>query len=252
MSGIRKWLELIMSLVFTALGEFMAWLELEWLQKVYYLLAAILMAVAIWKLLINKKLNIEKISQPASIVDQAHNPKKKGEAILSLADKIGIKVNNILTKGGKKMKEFLKGRGWLQWASLGATVVLLVIGILSAFVPELAVVGQNIEAYLIALGLVVAPGILAKGKIAGDVVKNLLPAKERKQIEKNIRAFNKKIEDLYKLYEDVILVAHDVKELGGSLTSEQQTRYDTYATQRNALEAKINAEKQKLEAPKSE
>ena len=76
MQHIKKWIELILSLVFTALGEVMAWLNLEWLQKIYYLLAGVLMAVAIWKLLTNKNLNIEKLSQPASIVDQAHNPKK--------------------------------------------------------------------------------------------------------------------------------------------------------------------------------
>lgn len=243
----KKWIELILSLVFTALGEFMAWLELEWLQKLYYLLAAMLMVIAIWKLLINRKINVEKLSRPVSIVDQAHDPKKKGEMLLSLAERIRIKISKVFQKGGKKMKEFLKERGWLQWASLGATVVLLVIGILSAFVPELAVVGQNIEAYLLTLGLVATPGILAKGKIAGDAVKNLLPAKERRAIEANIKAFNKKLDDLYKLYEDVILIAKDVQELGGSLTPEQQTRYDTYVTQKNALESKINDEKKKLE-----
>lgn len=248
----KKWIELILSFIFTLMGEFMAWLELEWLQKLYYLLAAMLMVIAIWKLLINRKLNVEKLSRPAAIVDQAHDPKKKGEMILSLADKIRIKVSKIFQKGGKKMKEFLKSRGWLQWVSLGATVVLLVIGILSAFVPELAVVGQNLEAYLLALGLVVTPGILAKGKIAGDAVKNLLPAKERRAIEANIKAFTKKLDELSKKYAEVIETAKDINELGGTLTPEQQTLYNTYVTQKNALEAKIEAEKVKLEVKQNE
>lgn len=246
MQQLRKWAELIISLVFTVTGEFMSWLELERLQKVYYLLASLLMAVAIAKLIRNKNLNIEKLSQPASIVDQAHNPKKKGEMILRVVEKSTIKMNNILTKGGKKMKQFIKGRGWVQWASLILTVVLLLIGLASAFIPELAVVGQNLEAYLITLGIVVAPGILAKGKIAGEVVKNLLPKKDQRTIVKHIKEWQKKLDDLYKLYESVILIAKDVEELGGSLTPEQQTQYNTYITQKNALEMKIEAEKKKV------
>lgn len=247
MSEIKRWFELILSFIFTALGELMRHLNLETLQKIYYLLAATLMIIAIWKLLTNKKLDIEKISQPASIVDQAHNPKRKGELIL----KVLSKTKKIVKIGGLKMKEFLKGRGWLQWASLIATVLLLVLGILSAFVPEFAVVGSNFEAYLIALGLVVTPGILSKGKEIGETAKNLLPTKERKKIEKNIKALLNKKDELYKLYEDVILIAQDVAELGGTLTQEQQTRYNTYTTQKNALEAKIQTEKGKLEVHKN-
>lgn len=251
MQHIKKWIELILSLVFTALGEVMAWLNLEWLQKIYYLLAGVLMAVAIWKLLTNKNLNIEKLSQPASIVDQAHNPKNKGEFILEIVSKTQNSIYKIFQTGGKKMKEFLKGRGWLQWASLIATIILLAVGILSAFVPELAVVGQNIEIFFITLGFVVAPGILAKGKIAGEAIKNVLPAKERKQIEANVKAWYKKIDELSKKYTEVIETAKDIKELGGTLTPEQQTLYNTYVTQKNALEAKIEAEKKKLEVAKS-
>jgi|SRR5690554_3274373 len=247
MSEIKRWFELILSFIFTALGELMRQLNLETLQKIYYILAAVLMIIAIWKLLTNKKLDIEKISQPASIVDQAHNPKRKGELIL----KVLSKTKKIVKKGGLKMKEFLKGRGWLQWASLIATVLLLVLGILSAFVPELALVGSNFEAYLIALGLVVTPGILSRGREIGETAKSLLPTKERKKIEKNIKALLSKKDKLYKLYEDVILIAQDVAELGGTLTQEQQTRYNTYVTQKNALEAKIQAEKSKLEVHKN-
>ena len=117
--------------------------------------------------------------------------------------------------------------------------------------PELAVVGQNIEIFFITLGFVVAPGILAKGKIAGEAIKNVLPAKERKQIEANVKAWYKKIDELSKKYTEVIETAKDIKELGGTLTPEQQTLYNTYVTQKNALEAKIEAEKKKLEVAKS-
>ena len=252
MSGLKQWIELILSLVFTALGEVMAWLNLEWLQKMYYLLAGALMAVAIWKVLTGKNLNVEKLSRPGAIVDQAKDPKKKGEAIVILAYKIGMKIENILTRGGMKMREFVKNRSWIQWISFGATALLLALGILSAFVPELAVIGTNIEAYLIALGFVATPGILSKGKVVGDAVKTLLPAKERRQIERQIRAFTKKLDELTKKYKEVIEIARDVKELGGTLTPEQQTQYNTYVTQKNALEGKINAELKKMEVAKSE
>lgn len=245
MAELKKWVELILSFVFTALGEFMAWLNLEWLQKLYYLLAAALMVIAIWKLLTNKKLDIEKISQPASIVDQAHDPNKKSESIL----KVVKKIRKLIKKGGTKMKDFFKNSGWVKSLSLVATLVLLILGIVSAFVPELAVIAENFELYVAALGAVAVPGIFAKGKTVGETVKNLLPAKERRKVKAEIKAWSKKLDELIKKYADDIATAQDIHDLGGQLTPDQETRYNTYKTQEKAIKDKIDELSRAMEVP---
>jgi uncharacterized membrane protein YiaA len=230
-------------------------LELEDLQKIFYLLSILLLLLGIWQVLAKRKRQgldkVTRLEKTNNLVRFVYDPEHKGEIVLRTIDVIKIKTQTILYKGGKKMKEFLRSRGWVQWVSLVMTFVLLIVGILSAFVPELAQVGENIVAYLITLGFVSAPGILAKGKLVGDAIKQLLPAKERKLIEASIKAWYKKLDDLSKKYADVIEIAKDVAELGGTLTQEQQTQYNTYITQKNAIDAKIEAEKKKLEVPQN-
>lgn len=245
MAELKKRVELILSFIFAALGESMSWFNLEWLQKIYYMLAAVLMVIAIWKLLTNRKLDVEKLSQPASIVDQAHNPKRRGEFIL----KTIRATKKLIKKGGKKVKDFFKNSGWVKSLSLVLTVILLILGILSAFVQELAVIGQNLELYVAALGIAAVPGIFAKGRVVGETVKSLLPAKERRKIKTEIKAWSKKLDELVKKYADVIATAQDIHDLGGQLTPDQETQYNTYKTQEKTIKAKIDELTRKLEVP---
>lgn len=245
MVELKKRVELILTFIFAVLGEPMAWLDLEWLQMLYYILAAVLMVIAIWKLLTNRKLDVEKLSQPASIVDQAHNPKRRGESIL----KTIRATKKLIKKGGKKVKDFFKNSGWVKSLSLILTIILLILGILSAFVQELAVIGQNLELYVAALGIAAVPGIFAKGRVVGETVKSLLPAKERRKIKAEIKAWSKKLDELVKKYADVIATAQDIHDLGGQLTPDQETQYNTYKTQEKTIKAKIDELTRKLEVP---
>lgn len=227
-------------------------MELEMLQKVFYLLSIVLICIGIIQVLFKHSLKkkgkfinaIADTQQAKKIVELADDPVKKGALIVT--------TFHYLRKGGNKMKKFITDRGWIQIASFSVTIVLLALGIASAFVPELAIIGQNIEVLLAALGLAVVPGILANGKKIGHAVKDSLPTKERKLIESHIKEFNSKLTALRKKYAPIIELVEDIRELGGSLTPDQQTQYNTYATQEKSLKAKIDAEKLKLEVPKIE
>lgn len=219
-------------------------LELIDLQKIFYILSNFLLVIGIWQVLARKRKSkkveqLLRIERTNNLVQFVSNPEHKGEIVL--------KTFNILKIGGKKMKEFIKSLGRLQWASLVLTIVILILGVLSSFVPELEPIAENILYFFGAIGIVAIPGVLSHGKKIGDVAKNVLPKKDVRLITKTIKTYQRKAEQLAKQYEPIIKLALDVKELGGRLTSDQQTQYDTYLAQEKALQAKIETEKLKLE-----
>lgn len=242
---ISGWVVLIITWLIDKLDR----VELVTLQKVFYISSIILIWIGIIQALTKhhkvkkeKKTLLEtfvEAEKTNSLVQLAKNPERKGELV--------IKAFNILKIGGKNMKNIFKSLGRLQLASLILTLVLLALGVASAFVPELAPVAENLEAFFFTIGIVAIPGVLSQGKKIGDTAKQILPKKEVKQITKTIKTYQKRAEALAKKYAPVIEVFKDIQELGGTPTPEQQTLYNTYDTQRKALEAKINAEKNKLE-----
>jgi len=221
--------------------------ELEMLQKIFYLLSIVLICIGIVQVLFKHSLKkkgkfmevIVDTQQAKKIVELADDPAQKGALIVT--------TFHYLKEGGIKMKKFITDRGWVQIVSFAATVILLALGITSAFVPELAIIGQNIEGYLVLLGIAVVPGIFSNGKKIGNTVKEVLPTKERKLIENHIKEFDKRLTTLHKKYAPIIEIVEDIRELGGSLTTDQQTQYNTYLAQEKALKGRIEAEKLKLE-----
>lgn len=233
--------------IFAIWLEWLERVELGMLQKIFYLLSIVLICIGIVQVLFKNSLKkkgkfmevIVDTQQAKKIVELADDPESKGSLV--------VKTFHNLKKGGQKMKKFITDRGPLKTISLVATVILLALGITSAFVPELAIIGQNIEVYLVTVGLSAIPGIFANGKAIGNTVKEVLPTKERKLIESHIKEFNKRLTTLRKKYAAIIEIVEDIRELGGSLTTDQQTQYNTYLAQEKALKGRIEAEKLKLE-----
>lgn len=177
-----------------------------------------------------------------NMVNLAKDPIKKGESFLKIID--------ILKIGGKTMKDYLKSFSKLQWASLLATLVLLILGICAAFVPELMFIADNLEAYFVLLGLVSAPGIASRGKELGEQVKRVLNSKQRiKEINALVKLAKKELDLIEKDNAYLIPILKRQKDFGGTLTADQDLAKSNYDTQKLAVLTKIdeyNIEKAKL------
>ncbi len=233
MQQLRKWAELLLSIVFTALGEFMAWLNLESLQKIYYLLASLLMFIAIWKLLANKQLKVEKLSQAASIVDQAHDPEERAKTYISFSKKI--------KKGVIHMLEKIKAFGWVRLVTILLEITFLALGVLSAYVPELLWIQENLISLFTLMGLTGVVAAWAQGKELGSEAKKRDNLKKRKH---EIKAENKKLNEMLKVLDlDYAYLTPFVDRLmyGGELTKDQQQEKNIYDTQRKGILDKIDA-----------
>ena len=57
---LRTLIELILYYVFTTIAGFMDSIELEWLQKTFYMLSIVLLIVAMGKVIKGGKMNLEK------------------------------------------------------------------------------------------------------------------------------------------------------------------------------------------------
>lgn len=256
MKLLRNYISFFSGFALQILAMWLEWLdnvELLRLQKIFYLSSIILIWIGIIQVLFRaraksrrrkKWLSIDNLAdtqQAKKIVELAKNPSKKGEMI--------VETFHLIQKGGNIVKSKLLSLTWVQILSLAAAFVLFALGVGTAFVPELAPVAEYTNQIALAVGIAVIPGIFSKGKDVGAIIKSVLPKKEQKEIAKRIKEWQKKGEELAKQYAPIIKLAADIKELGGALTSEQATQYNTYLAQEKALKAKIDAEKKKLEAP---
>lgn len=255
MKLVKDYISLFSGFALQVLAMWLEWLdnvELLRLQKIFYLSSIMLIWIGIIQVLFRaraknrrRKRIIDKMTdtqQAKKIVELVKNPSKKGQVV--------VDTFHLIQKGGRKMKAKLLALTWVQVLSLLAATVLFILGVASQFVPELAPVAENFTQIALTLGIVVVPGVFSKGKAVGEALKNVLPKKEQKAIANNIKALRKKGDALAKQYEAIIKLAMDVNELGGSLTQDQQTQYNTYLAQEKALQGKIEAEKKKLEGPK--
>ncbi|MFH2116463.1 MAG: hypothetical protein ABII85_00275 [Bacillota bacterium] len=238
----------IITIVFEAIDS----VELVIYQKFFYLSSILLIWIGIWQALARRKKNKRKIVEKIvsfektnNLVQLARNPEQKGELLISTL--------NIIKIGGIKMNNYFKTIGWKQWVSLFLTVVLLAIGVASVWSPELAVVGQNLEAYFILLGLVSTPGIFARGKKLGDAVNATIQSKGRiKEINKLVKLAKKELDMLETDYSPLKPYVKRVEEFGGQLTAEQELNRRTYNTQRAALDAKIGGYNEEIKKLKED
>ena len=237
MKVLKEFWLLISGYAMTILSMFIDKLDVVDLQKIFYLSSIILIWLGILQALLknrkNKRLTkVLLLEKTNNLVHLAHNPEHKGEIL--------INTFNILKIGGIKMKAYIKSLSWLQLGSLLLTVLLLGLGILSVFLPELAFIAENFEAFLIAVGFVAGPGILSRGKELGEAVKKTIQSKGRiKELNKLVKLAKKELDLLDIDYSYLKPYVKRIEEYGGDLTAEQNIANHTYKKQRTAIEDRI-------------
>ena len=235
----------------TVLSMFIHKLDVVNLQKAFYISSIILIWVGIIQALLKNRKNKRAIhrllllEKTNNLVHLAHNPEHKGEIL--------IDTFNILKIGGIKMKGYIKSLSWVQLTSLIITLLLLGLGVASVFLPELAFIAENFEAFLIAVGVVAGPGILSRGKELGEAVKKTIQSKGKiKEINKLIKLAKKELDLLNVDYSYLLPYIKRIEEYGGDLTAEQNIANHTYKKQRTAIEGRIKTYTLEVEKLKEE
>jgi hypothetical protein len=235
---LKEFWGLIGGVFMATLSKFIDSIELVTLQKVFYISSIILIWIGTYQALthrkkkkevINKILQIEKTNNTVNLVK---DPQKKGESILKIID--------IVIIGGKTMKDYLKTLTKKQWFSLVATLILVVLGFASAFVPELAVIGENLEYYFVVVLGVSYPGIFSRGKARGDIEKKKLDAKIKiRENNTKIKQAKKELDLIEKDNAYLLPILARQKEYGGKLTPDQELAKSNYETQKASVNERI-------------
>lgn len=230
----------IISIVFAVLLEMLDSVDLINLQKLFYISSIILIWIGIYQAvtkhrrslkskLLEKLLPMEKTN---NLVQLASHPEKKGEAL--------IRIYQIFQIGGKKMKAYFNSLSKKQLLSLVVTFVLLALGVASAYVPSLSFIAENIEAFLVLVGIVSGPGILSRGKELGEAVKRTIQSKGRiKELNKLVKLAKKELDSLDVDYSYLKPYIKRIQEYGGELTAEQSIAKNNHLKQRLAIENRI-------------
>lgn len=241
LDNMKKWIELIFSITFSFMAQILEGLKLDWLQKIFYLLSIILLIIAIIKLLKGTKFGPEKMMKATGVVDQSFNPENKA--------KLFITIYNLVKKGGTKIMNKIKALGWVKVISLLLTFVLILLGFLSAVIPGLEVVANNLEGFFILLGLVSTPGLVSKGRELSGL------DKQKEDRRKGIRGLKRELKQLSKdeallkeEYDWLTVHVDRVNKFGGNLTENQSEAKNNYDTQLLTLNSKVALIKEKLEA----
>ncbi|AUD65226.1 hypothetical protein BK011_05840 [Tenericutes bacterium MZ-XQ] len=138
------------------------------------------------------------------------------------------------------MKDYLKTLTKKQWFSLVATLILVVLGFASAFMPELEVIGENLEYYFLLMGIVSSPGIFSKGKEVGDQAKRKLEAKNKiRENNTKIKQAKKELDLIEKDNAYLLPILARQKEYGGKLTPDQELARSNYETQKASVNDRI-------------
>lgn len=232
----------LITITLAVILEMLDSVELIYLQKMFYISSIILIWIGIYQAvtkhrkfknskLIDMLLPMEKTN---NLVQLANHPEKKGEILIHMYQKIQI--------GGKKMKSYFKSLSTKQLLSLAFTLLLLGLGIASVYVPSLAFVAENIQAFLIAVGFVASPGILSRGKELGEAVKKAIQSKGRiKELNKLVKLAKKELDLLDVDYGYLKPYVKRIAEYGGELTAEQSIANNNYTKQRLAIEERIKS-----------
>lgn len=248
MGKLREYLSFIASFSLHFIAERFEKLELVVLQKLFYIISILVLLIGLIQLLTKRKEDkksnkllgaILSTQQATKIVELADDPEQPSAKV--------IMTFKTIKKGGKKVMKFFKTLSVVQLTSFILTLVLLIVGVLSAFIPELSFIGEHFEAFLITVGFASSPGILSKGRELGEVLRGDDKKREIKALKAEIKGDELKLEELELRYAEVIRLAADVTELGGRLTPDQETAHHTYLTQKQALAQRVQDGKVKLE-----
>lgn len=238
---LKNYLSLFSGFALQLLAIWLEWLdnvELLRLQKIFYLSSILLIWIGIIQVLFRaraknrrrKRLidNLTETQQAKKIVELAKNPSKKGEVV--------VETFHLIQKGGKIVKAKFASLGIVQIVSLIATLLLLGLGVASAFYPELSVVADNIYLLIVVAGVSATPGIFAHGKDLGDQFKDaLLRMNKIKELNSKIKAAKKELDKLDAEYAFLKPFLVRLNNFKIPLTGEQQIKYDTYSAQRIVL-----------------
>lgn len=226
------------------LERMFGWFDLVVLQKVFYLLSINLLVIGTIEFFKNRKKRkkfhgMSALEKTVKTVDLALDPEQKGEEIGHLL--ISIK------KGVKVMLDYLKSMSKTQWISLIIMIISIVMGIICATVPA---VGQY-EEIIYTVGSTffgsAFVGTFAKGKSMATIAVNGEISNTRLQIKN----YKTKLKELETTYADVIKLSADIDAYGGTMTTDQQIRYNTYVKQKETVTTKLNTAVSQLEAEKA-
>lgn len=222
------------------LERMFGWFDLVVLQKVFYLLSINLLVIGTIEFFKNRKKRkkfhgMSALEKTVKTVDLALDPELKGEEIGHLL--------LVIKKGGKSMLDYLKSMSKAQWISIAVMIVSIVLGIICVTVPA---VGQY-EEIIYTVGSTffgsAFVGAFAKGKSAATSTIS--------SHKSTIKTLKKKLSELNVKYADIIELSENIKSYGGTMTTEESTKYSTYNTQKNSIETKIKAEENKIAAEKA-
>lgn len=246
---LKSTIEFVLSFVFSYLAEVMNKIDVEWLKKVFYLLSIILLLMAMRKMKKDGKMGPEKLVSAPSVVDQSLNPKNKAKMVNGLLKKIKL--------GGSKMLERIKTFGVTRLVTIVLEVVFFALAVLSAFVPELNWIQENLIILFGAMGLTGIAGAWAKGKELGEKAKQRIETKKRlADIKLENKKLNSELKQLDLDYGYLNPFIERITLYGGELSPEHHAAKDTYDKQRHAILNKLTANKKEtaslLESLKTE
>lgn len=229
---IKSITEWVFALLFTLLTEIMNSIQLETLQKIFYFLSIILLLIAMVKLLKGKKMGVERVVQAPSVVNNATNIEEKASFIYKILKKI--------KKGVVNMFERIKAFGVTKAVTIVLNFILIGLAFLSAFVPELNWIQENILWVFGAVGLTGAVGAWSKGAILGERAKVRMEKRQRlAEIKSDNKKLNVELKQLDVDYEYLNPFIDRVFRYGGELSPEDAAAKNTYDMQRSAILEKL-------------
>jgi hypothetical protein len=120
--------------------------------------------------------------------------------------------------------------------------LLVILGIASAFIPELEVIGENLEYYFVIILGVSTPGIFSRGKEEGEKLKRKTEAKSKiRENNAKIKQAKKELDLIEKDNAYLLPILARQKEYGGKLTPDQELAKSNYETQKASVNERIKA-----------
>lgn len=233
---LKSTVEFILSFAFSYLIEIMNKIDVEWLKKIFYFLSIWLLLMAMKKMRKDGKMGAEKMVIAPSVVDQSLNPKSKAKMVNQVLKKI--------KSGGIKMLAKIKAFGVIRLITIILEVILFALAVLSAFVPELNWIQENILWMFGAMGLTGIAGAWSEGKELGEKAKQRIETKKRlSSIKLENNKLNSELKQLDSDYEYLNPFIERIVLYGGELSLEHHSAKNTYDVQRQAILHKLTSNK---------
>lgn len=228
--------------VATLLGQLNdSWINVKTLlfvQIMFYGLSSLLVLIGIIQVILRKRNKHKKkdnlinkavdAQKAKSTLELVKNPSTKGELF--------VLAYHLFLEGGRQMKAKFASLGIVQIVSLIATLLLLGLGVASAFYPELSVVADNIYLLMVFAGVSATPGIFAHGKDLGEQFRNAVERMNSiKKLNAQIKVTKKELDKLDSEYAFLKpLLAREVA-YKIPLSGDEKIKYDAYLAARATL-----------------